>query len=79
MWKASHGERVKLLLEILVANEALLDKLHCCNHLVRRYARFMPKTRISYFRFIMQVLWNLVDERGFEPPPSSLRTRKNLS
>ena len=25
---------------------------------------------------MLQVLWNVVDEAGFEPPASSLRTRK---
>ena len=44
--------------------------------LVLQHPVWIEKTRIVCFRNMMQVLWNVVDERGFEPPASSLRTRE---
>ena len=46
--------------------------------LVLQHPVWIEKTRIVCFRNMMQVLWNVVDEGGFEPPASSLRTRENL-
>src|SRR6516162_2389129 len=46
------------------------------NHLVRRQARFMGKTRISYVRFIMQVERDLVD--GIRTHDLLIAYEKNL-
>src|SRR5207302_6326100 len=35
--------------------------------------------QLIQFRKTGSVVWNLVDERGFEPPASSLRTRRSPS
>ena len=47
--KNGRDVRLKFVAELLVANEALVSKVHRCNHLVLRHTRSMAKARISGF------------------------------
>jgi hypothetical protein len=52
----------------------LLEQSECKFH-----SAFCIHLGIKMFRKVGKVIWNLVDERGFEPPASSLRTVGKIS
>jgi len=67
---------MKIYLGFTVAGDR--SSVEAAKHFVLQHPIWIEKTRIVCFRDKMQVLWNVVDEGGFEPPASSLRTRENL-